>query len=220
MIISISGAACTGKTTLLDHIKSNTHNYGKDDVCCYGEFIRNVFDRDYKDKYEDYAELLKGDPIDIIDIHKETAKYFNEILWSSDLNKLLIFDRSPLDIQIYLYMNLSNYLKSDGELLRRYREASNYIYRCSVDFMGYNPLLFYTRPFSDDIENDGFRPMSLIDRRALELSLFDREFLSHPNVVILPSNLEDRFSIIEESIKSRIIDINKRRDPAYYYELS
>lgn len=218
MIITISGAACTGKTTLLEYVQSNMTDYDGG-VVCYGEFIRTVFDRDYKDKYKDFAELLEGDPMDIINIHKETARLFNEVLWSSDLTRLLVFDRSPLDIQIYLYMNLAPYLVKDAELLKKYREASNYIYRCTADFMSYNPLLFYTRPFDDCIEEDGFRPQSLIDRRALELSLFDKEFLPHPNVVVLPSELNSRLSIIKEAISNRLKLLNKRRESYLYHEL-
>jgi len=202
MIITISGAACTGKTTLLSHMRDRFY-YSDVPIYYYEEFIRTVFDSHYKEKYDSFEDLLEGDPIDIIDIQKETARLFNEILWSSEPNSILVFDRSPLDISIYLYMNMSDYL-TDSVLLEKYREASKYIYRCSLDFMNHNPKIFYTRPFSDEIEDDGFRPNSLISRRSLELSLFDEKFLSLPGVNILPDSLGDRLKVIES-----VLDLGK-----------
>lgn len=195
MIITISGAACTGKTTLLDRLQERTKD--RQDIIYFGEFIREMFDKSYQSKYKDFTNLLQGDPIDIIDIHKETAKLFNEILWSVDSNNnILVFDRSPLDISIYLYMNLMDYLSKDEKLLDKYREASNYLYRCSNSFMSHNPIMYYTRPFNATVVDDGFRPVSLLSRRSLELSLFDKEFLSTPNVIVLPSDLDERANII------------------------
>lgn len=207
MIITVSGAGCTGKTTLLNELKNTLGNSieGKK-IHCYGEFIRTFFDKKYSYKYESFEDLLKGDLIDIIDIHKDTARYFNEVLWSSNQDDILIFDRSPLDIAIYLYMNTSQYLDvdKDVELLKKYREASRYIYRCSESFIKNNPRILYARPFSDTIENDGFRPMSLLGRRELELSLFDKEFLSLPGAIILPSELWERISLIEKLIRMHL----------------
>ena len=196
MIITISGAACTGKTTLVDKLQEKT-----DDVVYFGEFIRDMFDTKYCNKYDDFTSLLQGDPMDIIDIHKETAKLFNEILWSiGSEDKIIVFDRSPLDISIYLYMNLMDYLAKDEKLLDKYREASNYIYRCTESFMKHNPVMYYTRPFNATVLDDGFRPISLLNRRSLELSLFDKEFLSTPNVILLPSDLDERANIILSKI--------------------
>lgn len=207
MIITVSGAGCTGKTTLLNKVHQTlAHNVNDRKIHCYGEFIRNFFDIKYSSKYKTYEDLLEGDLIDIIDIHKDTARYFNEVLWSSDLNDILIFDRSPLDIAIYLYMNSSRYLNVDKDrgLLQKYREASRYIYRCSESFMKNNPIILYARPFTDIIEDDGFRPVSLTSRRDLEISLFDKEFLSLPDVHILPNSLEDRVSMIESLISLNV----------------
>lgn len=196
MIITISGAACTGKTTLLNKIRELAKESNQD-IKCYGEFIRLMFDDKYSDKYRDFADLLNGNPMDIINIHKDTAKYFNEVLWSNNLyDANIIFDRSPLDISIYLYMNLQGYL-DNAVVMEEYRRASYYIYNASQNFMKYKPTMFYTRPFSSKIEDDGFRPMSLIHRRELELSLFDKEFLSLPGVHLMPSGLEDRLEYVQ-----------------------
>lgn len=196
MIITISGAACTGKTTLLHTIKSQFANTDKR-IHYYEEFIRTLFADHYSNKYSDFADLLKGDPMDIINLHKETARLFNEILWSSNLDDILVFDRSPLDISIYMFMNLTDHLTINPVVLAKYREASKYIYRCSSDFMNHNPIIFYARPFSTSVEDDGFRPTSLISRRALELSLFDKEFLSLPDVHVLPSSLGERLAAVK-----------------------
>lgn len=195
MIITVSGASCTGKTTLLEHIQQIYA--GQDNVRFYGEFIRQLFDENYRFKYNSFTDLLKGDPLDIIQLHKETARLFNEVVWSADLDSILVFDRSPIDISIYMYMNISEYLEKDINILNSYRKAANYVNRCINDFMNHNPIIFYTRPFNDIIEDDGFRPESLIKRRSLELSLFDKEFLSIPGVRILPSSLEGRSAILE-----------------------
>lgn len=205
MIITISGAGCTGKTTLLNHIKSqNPYSRGNNEIHYHGEYIRNIFESHYKNKYPSFEELL-ANPMDVINIHKETARLFNEVLWSSDLNEIHVFDRSPLDISIYLYMNLMNCLDPEKypEIFQKYLEASKYIHRCASDFMNHNPILFYTRPFSSEIENDGFRPVSLIERRGLELALFDKEFLSLPGVHVLPSNLEERINMINSILDKR-----------------
>lgn len=197
MVITISGAASTGKTTLLEELKQCTKN--DPHVKYYEEFIRTIYEDKYKDKYNSYAELLQGDPLDIISIHKETARLFNEILWSSDTkNDVLVFDRSPIDISIYLYMNLIPYLHDD-EIFRAYREAVTYIGRCTRDFMNHNPAIYYARPFAqDNIVEDGFRPTSLNGRRSLELDLFNHTFYSLPEPIhILPDSLNDRvWSII------------------------
>lgn len=201
MIISISGAACTGKTTLLkaieEYLRSDrAHTHRR--IRYYNEFIRDNFIANYSHKYKDFASLLNGDPMDIINIHKETARLFNEVLWTCDPNDILIFDRSPLDISIYMYMNLIPYLKEGrGDVIGKYREASKYVYRCSTDFMNHDPIIFYTKPFSDSVEEDGFRPISLINRRELELALFDKEFMSLPTVYILPSNISDRLCTVK-----------------------
>lgn len=200
MIITISGVACTGKTTLLEAIKTEISSKKK--IYYHEEFIREIFSEKYANKYKDYEELLSGDPIDIIDIHKETAKRFNDILWSSNLNNILIFDRCPLDASIYMYINLKDHITNDSHILSRYREASRYIYHCSENFLKYSPVILYTRPFNEGIENDGFRPDTLIKDRSLEISLFDKEFLSLPDVHILPDKLEDRVYIIDHVINS------------------
>lgn len=206
MIITISGAACTGKTTLLKAIEEylrSDRGHSHKRIRFYGEFIRNQFNKHYSHKYKDFADLLAGDPEDIIDIHKETARLFNEVLWTSDPKDILIFDRSPLDISIYMYMNLIPYLREGrGDIVYKYREASKYVYRCSADFMNHDPIIFYTKPFSDSVEEDGFRPTSLINRRELELALFDKEFMSLPTVYILPSNISERLC----TVKSVLVD--------------
>lgn len=202
MIITISGAACTGKTTLLESIKERVVSSSHKRVHCYAEFIRSSFDDHYSNKYKDFADLLSGDPVDIIDIHKETARLFNEILWSSNLDDILLFDRSPLDISIYMYLNIKDHLILNNDIIHKYRAASNYVHRCISDFLNHNPIVYYARPFSDIVEEDGFRPTSLIDRRELELSFFDKEFLSLPNVHILPDSLSDRVHIVSSMILS------------------
>lgn len=200
MIITVSGAACTGKTTILEHIQESIdkrHIYS-DHIFTYGEFIRTMYEDKYSSKYKSFADLLQGDPLDIIKLHKDTARKFNDVLWSSDTNNdILIFDRCPIDINIYLYMNVAQHL--DNPIIRyEYRKAASYVSRCIDDFLNHNPKMFYTRPFTQEIEQDGFRPMSLINRRELELSLFDKEFLSRAGVIMLPSDLDDRKVFLDE----------------------
>jgi len=200
MIITVSGAACTGKTTILEYIKDivKQKGYCWDYVHFYEEFIRTMFDEKYSSKYESFADLLQGDPLDIIQLHKDTARKFNDVLWSSDTRTdILIFDRCPIDINIYMYMNVAPYL-DDSNIRYEYRKAAAYVRRCIDDFLNHDPKMFFTRPFSDEVEQDGFRPMSLINRRSLELSLFDKEFFSHPGVILLPDSLEDRKEMLDE----------------------
>ena len=189
MIITISGASCTGKTTLLNNVRELVTD-GSREVCIYEEFIRKLFISLYVDKYDNFSDLLRN-PLDTIELHKETARHFNDILWSSDLNSILVFDRSPIDIAIYMYLNVRPYL-GDSEIMKEFRNAANYVHRCIEDFMNHDPLILYTRPFDSEVEEDGFRPQSLIQQRELEVALFDKEFLSKPGVHVLPSKLEDR----------------------------
>jgi len=205
MIITISGAASTGKTTLIEELKQVTSN--RKEIKYYGEFIRTLFEEHYKDKYDSYADLLQGDPLDIIALHKETARLFNEVLWSNtNSHEILIFDRSPIDISIYLYLNLIPYLNFDNEysiqIFKEYRKAVVYISRCTQDFLNHRPTIYYTRPFpQDNIVDDGFRPTSLNKRRSLEIDLFNQTFYSLPEAIsILPDNLEDRVAMITQAI--------------------
>lgn len=197
MIITVSGASCTGKTTILDYISKTADNYYFDHAHTYEEFIRTMFKENYSQKYESFADLLAGDPLDIIKLHKDTARKFNDVLWSSDTsNDILIFDRCPIDINIYLYMNVAQHL-DNSNILYAYRKAAAYVSRCVDDFLNHNPKMFYTRPFSEEVEQDGFRPMSLINKRSLELSLFDKEFFSRAGVIVLPGNLRERKNLLD-----------------------
>lgn len=200
MIVTVSGASCTGKTTILDYVKDSIdkRKIYSDHIFTYGEFIRDKFEENYSSKYESFADLLQGNPYDIIALHKDTARKFNDVLWSSDTtNDILIFDRCPIDINIYMYMNIAPYLDDHG-VRYAYRKAAAYVSRCIDDFLNHNPRMLYTRPFSAEVERDGFRPTSLIDRRELEVALFDKEFYSLPGVLVMPDSLDARKEFLDE----------------------
>lgn len=199
MIITVSGAACTGKTTLMSVLKGVLNEkYPDADIQFYGEFIRTLYEEYYSKKYKSFEDMLAGDPMDVIFLHKATAIKFNEIIWSSDVNrKILVFDRCPIDIGIYLYMNVAEHL-DNMKVQIAYREAASYINRLVADFLNHRPTMFYTSPFAKEVVQDGFRPLSLINRRELELALFDKEFYSRNEVILLPSSLEDRIDYLDE----------------------
>lgn len=198
MIITISGAACTGKTTLINCLKNRLVDTR---VKYYEEFIRTMFDKKYSSKYSSFQDLLLGDSQDIIDIHRDTAEYFIDLIRNyEDDSTIMIFDRSPIDIAIYLYLNIRDSL-IDTKVAAAYETAANYIRECILEFIHYNPTMLYTRPFKDVIDDDGFRPQSLIIKRELEVYMFDRAF-GEIDAVSLPPELEERVSTIQDIVNN------------------
>lgn len=210
MIVTLSGAGCTGKTTLLNFMKDNLgKEYQGKNVSYHEEFIRNLFAEIYQEKYNTYEDLLLGDIGDILDLHRYSADYFDSIMDRVDDSEIAIFDRAPLDISAYLFMNYyqrTKYIDVNNHITSKFYNTIQYVNNICKKYKEKDPLVFYTTAdISIPVKRDGFRPIALINNRDIEIKLFDLIFTGlNSGTIILPNGVEKRYNIITDAIDSRL----------------
>lgn len=202
MILNITGPASTGKTTLVNDLKSYTEELKKifnvEEVKVLHETARGIFDRYFSNKYSTLEELL-GNSRDAIEYHRYIT--INQLQtmskYSNMPDTLLICDRCELDTMVYLSLNYHNIqdesLREELEVL--YREMLRQLHE---SFLQSNNITFRTLPFKD-VEHDGFRPGLYDVLRQSECLGFD--MITESVSILLPSGREERVNFILEKCR-------------------
>ena len=213
MLISISGASSTGKSTLIKALKErlekevragnfyNELNINKSEIKRI-EFVREYI-REYADFYKiDIKDTFKV-PEDAVKFQFELFEYlkkeYRTVLIESDT--LYICDRCPFDSIIYLTIN---YWRLSDELKVKYsREYIKYIHKSmeltnqSVDKIF---LTMIDKIDGSDIEDDGVRPDIYKSTRNFEIGLF-KQLCRGLNFFYLPNETENRINCVIEHLK-------------------
>lgn len=202
MIISISGASSTGKTTLLNTLS----NYIKEDK--YFEYIKvdyvTEYFRDYMHEYSIDTQTAFDDPIESLKIQYSLIQYlentYNKL--KNIKHSLIICDRCPLDSLIYT--SLHYFRLSDIDKARQIKSYMDNIKICKELTNKYIDRIYFTSPTKQTlkIEDDGERPKIYEDSREIEITLFDEIFKKKG--IKLPPKTLDRCSFILRDIKSII----------------
>ena len=199
-ILCISGPSSSGKTSLLNLLASDKckEEFKKANIKIqfYPEFIR-TYVKNYSNK--SFQEICES-PIDAFNLQINICDFTREqySLLLNSPSDIVILDRSPLDLIVYLFLNYmslpENKMISQARIfqhaLNDAKELATYVdinYLTTIDVVNYLP------------ENDGFRPKQYIIKRALEIELFNLISL-FPNIKKLPDGLETRASLILDDI--------------------
>lgn len=182
MLISFTGAQCTGKTTLLKMCKGLCdvdqpfHDY---------EFVDEVT---RKVKREGHAINLDGNDITQLFI-------LNEHLKNHTRTDNLVLDRCILDGYVY-----TSCLSRNGNVSRWITEYALELLHLLIDKLD---VIFYTQPEDVPLIGDGVRSVDINFRQDIinrYEDLFAQDYYWMDKVIRLSGTIEDRMEIIEEFI--------------------
>ncbi|MBQ4263744.1 MAG: AAA family ATPase [Bacilli bacterium] len=198
MIISISGPASTGKTTLIRKIKEigKLGKYSK--IVIVNEVIRDIFKNNFLPKVGSMENMMKDKELVLEWIEKvgqETSMHINnEIKKNLEEDTLIILDRCIIDHFIYSIMHTA---KFDIPLEGFYNAIKTYtLSETKIDY-----IFLTSIPEKDFYDIDGIRPKDWEETRGLENSLF--QLLFGNNCINLPYDIDERISIIDSTISYR-----------------
>lgn len=213
MLISVSGASSTGKSTLIKLLKKRLKEEiqgGRlyDKLSINKSRITNVvFIKEY---IREYAEFYNIDikktfivPEDAVNFQFNLFKYLkNEYrVVMTESETLYICDRCPFDSIIYLTIN---YWRLSDDLKIKYsREYIKYIHK-SMELTNQSvDKIFLTMTDnlnSSEIEDDGVRPDIYKSTRNFEIGLF-KHLCRGLNFFYLPNDTEHRIDCILDYLK-------------------
>lgn len=188
MVISFSGPQCSGKTTLLKHIrdKNPTFNY-VDEVTRY---VKDRFKVDINEEGNDITQALIG-----------YAHVVN--LFKIDNKNINIFDRCSLDGLVY-----STYLHYDANIVKEdIAKDAGIIFDNTVSKYD---IIFYTDPKDVVLVQDGTRSVNPKFRNKI-IELFDLAIdypIIRERLYKLSGTVEDRLKQIQKILQQRGYTIN------------
>ncbi|MCM1221849.1 MAG: ATP-binding protein [Lachnospiraceae bacterium] len=206
MLIFISGMSCTGKTTLINTLEEMGKQgllqkiLGKPDypIEVVKELTRTMF-YELCPVWMTYKDLI-AHPSDYMTFIHRVADRFDSLVrkYSSyDKDRIIIFDRAPIDYRINLLLNYNNDNPTEmNDLASHYLEVDTIFSKVPN-----GDYLFMTNPNSpmNKMEYDGFRPKDYSHRRIIEYQYF-RLVSQLPDTIILPDGVTDRIGFIIRSI--------------------
>jgi nicotinamide riboside kinase len=184
MIVSFTGAQSTGKTTLLNILKSKNK-----DINFIDEVTRRI-NREYDLPINESGSTLTQ----LMIIADHIANIYRK--YDSDL---VILDRCIIDGLVYsewLYDN-NNISISMIDLAT---EIYHYIYK-KYD------IIFYTDPKDVELVDDGERSINKHFRDDI-ISSFEYRIKSLNNVVVLSGTVEERLETVKKTFEKYNLDIN------------
>ena len=182
MVISISGASSTGKTTLFNKLKELFPQY-------------NYIEETYR-KAVNNKQINLDDPEEAFLFQYELGNDLKLPIFN--INQIYILDRCSFDNIIYLSLH---FLRLDDELKKKYlfKYTESILYSRSL-IMNID-YIFLTQG-DNEIEDDNIRPGIYNDFRDQELSLFKTLIKTiHKSYLILPNNINDRVQMIIDYIR-------------------
>lgn len=184
MIVSFTGAQSTGKTTLLNILKSKNK-----DINFIDEVTRRI-NREYDLPINESGSTLTQ----LMIIADHVANIFRK--YDSDL---VILDRCIIDGLVY-----SEWLYDNNNISISMIDLATEIYY-SI-YKKYD-IIFYTDPEDVELVDDGERS---IDRQFRDdiISSFDYRIKSLNNVVVLSGTVEERLETVKKTFEKYNLDIN------------
>jgi nicotinamide riboside kinase len=185
MLISFTGAQCTGKTTLLKHLAELNPNIKF--VPEVTRLVKRLYDLPINEAGNIMTQMM------IMAEHIKNA-YAVEY---KDTN--IILDRCSVDGLVY-----THWLCDQGLDMSAYSFAriayENTVHKYDV--------IFYTSPEDVVLEDDGERSINTKFREEI-IDLFDKHFrYPQDNLVVLKGTVEERLQIIKKTLKEKGLDIN------------
>jgi len=184
MIVSFTGAQSTGKTTLLNILKSKNK-----DINFIDEVTRRI-NREYDLPINESGSTLTQ----LMIIADHVANIFRK--YDSDL---VILDRCIIDGLVY-----SEWLYDNNNISISMIDLATEIYH-SI-YKKYD-IIFYTDPKDVEIVDDGERSIDKQFRDDI-ISSFDYRIKSLNNVVVLSGTVEERLETVKKTFEKYNLDIN------------
>ncbi len=184
MIVSFTGAQSTGKTTLLNILKSKNK-----DINFIDEVTRRI-NREYDLPINESGSTLTQ----LMIIADHVANIFRK--YDSDL---VILDRCIIDGLVY-----SEWLYDNNNISISMIDLATEIYH-SI-YKKYD-IIFYTDPKDVELVDDGERSIDKQFRDDI-ISSFDYRIKSLNNVVLLSGTVEERLETVKKTFEKYNLDIN------------
>ena len=196
-VLAFSGAAGTGKSTLLSDVTipviALAAEYGRK-VVFQEERARKVFQERYSLQYDSFEALLQADPLGY---QLALAEAFRRDAEDALINPETIYiaDRTGFDVACYTMM-LGGKGEEDASRIRQIF----YLLHQSLHVVDH---VFLTQPFGGMAERDGFRPAHYEDpaKRALEESMFSHIGVLFPNTTVLPGDRQERVRLVVDTVR-------------------
>ena len=184
MIVSFTGAQSTGKTTLLNILKSKNK-----DINFIDEVTRRI-NREYDLPINESGSTLTQ----LMIIADHIANIYRK--YDSDL---VILDRCIIDGLVY-----SEWLYDNNNISISMIDLATEIYH-SI-YKKYD-IIFYTDPKDVELVDDGERSIDKQFRDDI-ISSFDYRIKSLNNVVVLSGTVEERLETVKKTFEKYNLDIN------------
>jgi nicotinamide riboside kinase len=186
MLISFSGAQCTGKTTLLNHLQDrNSHIKFVPEVT---RLVKREYNLPINEDGTDVTQML------IIGEHLRNA--YRADVESSDY----ILDRCSLDGIVY-----THWLSDQRKVSMGVYSYADYIFSSTINKYD---IIFYTSPADVTLQDDGERSIDVGFRSDI-INLFEMYIRTRNiNVVYLTGTVEERLQIIKETLLKKGLEIN------------
>lgn len=191
MNITFTGASSTGKTTLLNAMKTEK---GIVDRFWYIDEVTRLVKREFN---VDINESGANDTTQLLIINKELEnlfKYNPKLLWERCAG--VVHDRCLLDGLVYTEYFYEKKLVSEMV----WRQALHYWYKYHEKF----DIIFYPDPRDVELVNDGERSTSVDFRNAI-IDKYENYYLNQfqwkDRVVRLRGTVEERMFYIKETVK-------------------
>jgi len=184
MIVSFTGAQSTGKTTLLNILKSKNK-----DINFIDEVTRRI-NREYDLPINESGSTLTQ----LMIIADHIANIYRK--YDSDL---VILDRCIIDGLVY-----SEWLYDNNNISISMIDLATEIYH-SI-YKKYD-IIFYTDPKDVELVDDGERSIDKQFRDDI-ISSFDYRIKSLNNVVLLSGTVEERLETVKKTFEKYNLDIN------------
>lgn len=202
MIVNISGASSTGKTSLVETLKQHhkplLESIFNGSVVFGQESIREVASIQYSGRSLQDIFQNKEDSLKIqFDVARYNYELYTELIKRKDV--LYIFDRGPIDNLVYTMLC---YNTSPVEIMAKYSKDFSKYCALNRSIAKYADLVFLTKADNlvDAPEDDGFRPQLFSLLRKAETELFS-VILDKPDVIELPSDCNERLVTFFGSLK-------------------
>lgn len=189
LLISFSGAQCTGKTTLLKRLRKS--NWDINFVPEVTRLIKREYDVNINEAGDEMTQAL------II------TEHFKNINNHEKQNRSTILDRCILDGYIY-----TSWLEDNRGLSHW---ACNYAYHVLVKYITSYDVIFYTNAADVKIEDDGERSVDVGFRNNI-IASFSDWITNNPRirerVVVLSGTVEERLQTIKNTLAEKGLEIN------------
>lgn len=196
MLIGFSGPASTGKTGTFNAARPLVTAFAEEQgltVHFIEERAREIYQSEFSKEFPTFEDLMDKDPLRYQ--LRLSEAFVDDAFSARGRNDLMISDRVGLDVLVYTQINM----------MRGFRDPSieTRIFKNLKATMQKVDRIFMTRPQSDAVEADGFRPSQYADQanRKYEENLFDVLGGTYPNTVWLPSTREGRVALIMATIR-------------------